>query len=146
MWIGSWNAKHGSDMELSITNQAGEKLGYTIEIEGEDSLGEEVFKKYEDGYNDDLFFPYPLDKLDRDDWHQPEGCSGYWISSSHGSSNLCLWAALSWRSLQGCQFGDINEFIGLRPVVCLRENVRLVIDGTKQVEGKTLWSIRALDG
>ncbi len=116
MWIHSWNMRHSDKKAYYETND----LGYLIGMVGQDTksciLGKET---------DPLYFPHgSIFEGDFDKDSQLEYCEGYW-----GASPCGLYGGANITRVDG-NIGLTDrwvgeDFYGVRPVVCLKANVKL---------------------
>lgn len=111
MWVESWNEKGYKNIELTTDN-----LGYEI---SESSFGVDL--STDEGYNDEMFFPYK---------EMMGGADGYWIASPY-SNAYYPGDAVMLVSGGGLGYNGYNyAYYAIRPVIHLKSNMTLKWNST----------------
>ncbi len=118
MWINSWNMRHQDKQAYYQTNE----LGYLMGVKGQNTQSAILVQEAQ---TDSLYLPHASEtEGDFDKDSQIEHCQGYWGASPcglYGGFNLMM--VHSNIALTDHFGGD--DFYGVRPVVCLKANVKL---------------------
>ena len=122
MWVDSWNKRHGSEKQLYYSNKEknNSTSGYYI------GTNTEPTTTYVSGLNnsDPLYFPHKESTGDFDNDKTDEYCYGYWLASPSANDRIEM-VYVSCSGDVGDDYYDSTDY-GVRPVVCLKSDVKLV--------------------
>jgi len=123
MFLASWNAKGYTRLYCNNSNLDGYYIGTEDSplSKNVDIIGDT------EGYKDKLYFPY------KDNYN---GCDGYWISTPSAHNKYSLTYVNYVNGYIGTT-GAAYKKVGIRPVVCLPDNIIIEKDENTQI-----WNIK----